>query len=400
MSELEQVRTARVALSEIAEPGNLALWRRVSRYGPVAVLEGLVAQGAAGAPSLFTTGDAAESIDPRRRAAESLALAQRLGARVVIPEDDEWPAQLDDLLKICGKGGGDPVDRDAAPPLCLWVRGQQRLDEALARSVAVVGARAATGYGGHVAREIGYGLADAGWFVVSGGAFGIDAHAHRGALAAGGGTAAVLACGVERAYPLAHANLFDQITEQGLLVSEWAPGADPFRHRFLIRNRVIAAATVGTVLVEAGARSGARQTLRRARELGRRQLVVPGPVTSAMSVGSHEELRQPYDPPARLVTGVAQILEEVGRIGSDLAPPVRGPDQPRDRLGTTERRLVEALRRRAPLTAEQAAARAGVPLADAVRILPVLVLSGHAERHGDGFVAARRPGGAGSPAGS
>jgi DNA processing protein len=326
--------------------------------------------------------------DPRAAATTALARTRRLGARVVIPEDDEWPRQLDPLIRIGEPGAEEPIDRDTAPPLCLWVRGSWRLDEALDRSVAVVGARAATGYGAQIARQIGYGLAERDWTVVSGGAFGIDAYAHRGALAGGGCTVAVLACGVDRAYPASHASLFERVFETGLLISEWPPGAEPFRHRFLIRNRVIAAITRGTVVVEAGARSGALQTLRRAGQLGRCRMVVPGPVTSAMSVGCHEQLR---DPEVRLVTGVPHILEEVGRIGADLASPPRGPEQPRDRLEPAEQRLLEALLIRKPLSSEEVAVRAGVAAGIARRVLPGLVARGFARRKEHGFVAAPVP---------
>ena len=168
----------------------------------------------------------------------------------------------------------------------------------------------ATAYGEHVAAQLGYGLAERGWTVVSGGAFGIDAAAHRGALAAGGCTVAVLACGIDRPYPVSHTALFERIGEHGLLLSEWPPGADPHRRRFLIRNRVIAALTRGTVLVEAGVRSGARFTLGRARALNRLAMAVPGPVTSAMSVGSHEELRTGG---TILVADADHVIDAVGQ---------------------------------------------------------------------------------------
>jgi DNA processing protein len=398
--DVEAARHARVALGWLVEPGSRALWSRVVEHGPAAVLDGLLG----GDPVLRqAAGARLGTADPRSAADAALARIRRLGGRVVVPEDAEWPPQLDHLIRICRPASKDPVDRDAAPPLCLWVRGAWRVDEALERSVAVVGARAATGYGAHVARQVGYGLAERDWTVVSGGAFGIDAYAHRGTLAAGGCTVVVLACGVDRAYPASHASLFEQVVETGLLVSEWPPGAEPFRHRFLIRNRVIAAATRGTVVVEAGARSGALQTLRRAGELGRCRMVVPGPVTSAISVGCHEQLR---DPEVRLVTGVPHILEEVGRIGADLAPAARGPEHARDRLEPAERRLLEALLIRKPLSSELAAARAGVPTADAMRILPSLVLRGFAVRREHGFVIApgppvpATPGGLASPDGA
>lgn len=261
--------------------------------------------------------------------------------------------------------------------------------EALARSVAVVGARAATGYGVHVATELGYGLADREWTVVSGGAYGIDAAAHRGALNAGGATVAVLACGVDRPYPMGNSALFDRIAETGLLVSEWMPGAEPLRPRFLIRNRVIAAGTRGSVLVEAAARSGATQTLRRALALGRSGMVVPGPVTSAMSVGAHELLRE--SPQARLVTGVPHVLEEVGRIGDDLAPLARGTERPTDQLDDEAASLLESLPRRGVLGPDSLAARAGVPVRTALRKLALLEELRLVVRRDGGYALAPRP---------
>src|SRR5262249_25147123 len=145
------------------------------------------------------------------------------------------------------------------------------------------------------------------WTIVSGGAFGIDATAHRSALTAGGLTVAILACGIDRPYPLSHASLFEQIAEDGLLLTEWPPGAAPHRTRFLTRNRVIAAATRGTVVVEAGFRSGARNTLKHARLLDRPAMVVPGPITSAVSVGCHVELRLPG---TILVSKFDEVIEE------------------------------------------------------------------------------------------
>jgi len=382
---IDDARLARVALGWLVEPGSRALWLRVADHGPVRVLEGLLAGGRE-APMRQAAGARLGDADPRRLAEAALARARRLDARLVIPEDDEWPAALETLIDICDPNATDPIDRDAAPPLCLWVRGPWRLDEALDRSVAVVGARAATAYGAQVAREIGYGLASRDWTVVSGGAYGVDGYAHRGALAGGGITVAVLACGVDLAYPASHASLFDRIAEDGLLISEWPPGAEPFRHRFLIRNRVIAAITRGTVVVEAGPRSGSLQTLRRAGELKKCRMAVPGPVTSAMSVGCHEQLRKPQE--VTLVTGVPQVVEVVGAIGDDLAPVPRGPEHARDRLAPVEQRLLEALLKRKPLSSEAVAARARVPAPDAMRILPSLVMRGFARRREHGFVLA------------
>ena len=250
--------------------------------------------------------------------------------------------------------------------------------------VAVVGSRSATAYGSHVATELGYGLASRGWTVVSGGAYGIDAAAHRGALSAGGVTAAVLACGVDRPYPAGHASLFERIAEQGLLISEWPPGADPHRYRFLVRNRVIAGLTRGTVMVEANARSGARQTLGRAAALRRPAMVVPGPVTSAMSVGCHQAIRAG----GRLVTSYEEVLEEVGRIGDDLAPVARGPRDARDGLGMELTRVLDAVPLRRTADPGQIAASAGVPLREALRALPQLQVAGFVVERDGGWTLA------------
>jgi DNA processing protein len=313
--------------------------------------------------------------------------AERLGVRLVCPPDDEWPARVHELVRISRGHTGNPVDRDTDPPLALWVRGPHRLDEALARSVAVVGARAASEYGGYVAGDLAHGLAERGWTVVSGGALGIDGAAHRAALAAGGCTVAVLACGVDRPYPVSHTSLFERIGEEGLVISEWPPDAPPYRMRFLIRNRLIAAASAGTVMVEAAQRSGARQTLGRARLLGRPALVVPGAVTSAMSVGCHEELRREG---SRLVASVAQIIEEVGRIGDDLAPVPESPARPHDHLDPIARQVLDGVLARKPRSAEQVAAAAGVSGRDARRSLPLLMAGGFVEVTDDGYRLARR----------
>jgi DNA processing protein len=325
--------------------------------------------------------------DPRRLAEAALKRARRLGARVVVPSDDEWPTGVDalDTLELDAPGR---INQDTRTPLCLWVRGAWPLDEALEKSVAVVGARAASSYGNHVTGGIAYGLAEHGWTVVSGGAFGIDAAAHRAALAAGGLTVAVLACGVDRPYPVGNAALFEQIADAGLLISEWPPGSEPLRHRFLIRNRVIAAATRGTVVVEAAARSGAAQTMGRVLALNRSAMVVPGPVTSAMSVGCHELLRT-Y-PQARLVTGLAHVLEEVGRIGEHLADPARGPEHRRDTLDEESALLLEAVPIRGSAGPEQLAAKAGLGLRTVLRRLSLLETAGLVVRHGGGFKMAPR----------
>jgi len=361
-------RWAYVALGCLAEPGGKDLHDLVRTLGPPAAALRL----AAGNPRLGGDADSVWAL-----ARDRLAEADRLGARIVVPGDAEWPAyRLDDLARISRppkKHAAGTVDRDVYPPMCIWVRGALPLDEAVAKSVAVVGARASTPYGEHVASELGYGLAGNGYTVVSGGAFGIDAAAHRGALAAGGPTIAVLACGVDRAYPLSHATLLERVAETGLVMSEWPPGSNPLRFRFLVRNRVIAALTRGTVMVEAAARSGSRQTLHRAMQLGRAAMAVPGPVTSALSVGCHEELRKIM---VRPVASVAHVLEEVGRIGDDLAPPAVGPARPHDDLDDIELRVMDAIPVRTAAPIAQIVRESGVAVRDAMAKLSGLVTRG------------------------
>ncbi|MGY1812168.1 DNA-processing protein DprA [Blastococcus sp. SYSU D00820] len=380
------VRRARAWLSRAAEPGSVALWRFVEDHGAVAAVR------------LLRSGGAPESIRSllgvrvqQDGSVADLARAQRCGARLVTPEDDEWPALALHALTLATADeperpprGADQRRTAPVPPLALWVRGPGRLDEVVDRSVAVVGARASTAYGEHVAAELAHGLGERGWTVVSGGAYGIDAAAHRGALAAGAATVAVLACGVDRVYPAAHGALFGRIAEEGLLVSEWPPGAAPHRHRFLVRNRLIAGLTRGTVVVEAAARSGARATARRAQRLGRRVMVVPGPVTSALSVGCHELLRD-AELQARLVTTAAHVVEEVGRLGDDLAPPADRHTDPRDGLPDVAVRVLDACPVRIGVSPERLAAIAGCGVLEVMQVLPALEVAGLVQWTGTGW---------------
>jgi DNA processing protein len=198
---------------------------------------------------------------------------------------------------------------------------------------------------------------------------------------------AVLASGVDNPYPLSNASMFERIAETGLLISEWPPNTQPLRHRFLIRNRVIAAATAGTVVVEAAARSGAKQTMSRVLALNRAAMVVPGPVTSAMSVGCHELVRG--HPDVTLVTGVDDVLEAVGRIGEYGMPPPRGPDHPRDALDEESALVLEAVPARGTATPEELAGRSGLSLRTVLRRLSLLELAGLVNRR-DGNVALSR----------
>lgn len=320
---------ARLLLSLIGEPGDPRLTALVSELGAVRVLEALREQS--------EHGELRESLTERLRVArpdDVLAAAEKQGIRFVTPGQDEWPESLDDLehAPLLHERGGVPVG--------LWVRGPLRLDRACRGSVAVVGARSATTYGAAVAGGIGAAVAETGLGVISGAAFGIDQAAHRGALAVSGPTIAVLACGVDRAYPTAHQELLAYIADVGLVVSEAAPGWAPMRVRFLARNRLIAALARGVVVVEAAVRSGALNTANWASGLNRTLMGVPGPVSSATSQGVHHLIRTRH---ALLVTEGAEVLEAVSDSGAHLLVPTAGTVDPRDRLTLVQRQVLDAV---------------------------------------------------------
>ncbi len=340
-------RVARAGLSRLTEPGDVRVARAVDRAGASRLLAELLAEQ--GRDSLdLDVGARLGRFDPERE----LADAASRGIRFVVPGDAEWPTRVDDLAHAA------TVQELGGTPLGLWVRGPLRLDD-LADSVAVVGSRSATTYGEGVARELGAGLARAGLAVVSGAAFGIDQAAHRGALAVDGRSVAVLACGVDRAYPAAHRDLLEHLATVGAVVSELPPGCAPLRVRFLARNRIIAALSRGVVVVEAALRSGALNTASWADALSRPVMGVPGPVTSAPSQGVHHRIRTGA---ATLVTAPADVLELVSGSGDHLAAVPRGEERPRDRLTSRHRRVLEAVPVRTPAGLPSIAATAGTSL--------------------------------------
>lgn len=266
-------------------------------------------------PQVLHTATAARRAEDR--AARDLETLGGLGGRLVTPDDPEWPAwRMLGLSRL--SPGRDP---DGAAPLVFWVRGTGDLTELTERSLAVVGARCSTGYGDRAAGALAGDLAARGWTIVSGAAFGIDGMAHRAALAVGGTTIAVLACGVDRPYPAQHDRLLDRIAETGLVVSEYPPGTTARKHHFLARNRLIAALSDGVLVVEAGVRSGARNTVKWARRIGRPAMAVPGSVDSAASAGCHRMIRD----------GEAVLVSTVDDVLADAAPlhlPPAGDSEP------------------------------------------------------------------------
>ncbi|MDQ1128794.1 DNA-processing protein DprA [Microbacterium sp. SORGH_AS_0888] len=362
-------RAARALWATLAEPGDGVAGALVAALGAAesyrrvfVAQDGRAASDAGIAPAELRAGTARWI--PRlgeHALARTLVGASRCHARLLTPDSEHWPAGADDL--------------GAHAPLCVWVRGRVPRFDAAQGAVAVVGARAATAYGEHVAGELAAGIAESGALVVSGGAYGIDGAAHRGALAVRGSTVAVLAGGADTLYPRGHTDLLERILRDGgALVSEVPCGTAPTRWRFLARNRLIAAFSAATVVVEAGARSGSLNTAGHAASIGRPLGAVPGPVTSAASIGCHRLLRD-YD--ARCVTSAAEALELIGR----------GEPEPLD-LGewTGDRtRLRDALSRTTFREPGQVAARSGMAISEVEALLGALLLEGAVEHGAAGW---------------
>ncbi|MDY0909507.1 DNA-processing protein DprA [Microbacterium sp. CFBP9034] len=355
-------RYATVVWSHLVEPGDSAAGRLVRALGPQDALRVVVADGA------WT-----QAVDPRditegrkrwmpRLDADAIALglqsAGKAGVSLVTRADDAWPHQLDDL--------------ETHAPMCLWLRGDAEALQRLRPSVAIVGARAATSYGDHVALELAAELAGGGIPVVSGGAYGIDGAAHRAALQVGGLTVALLAGGVDRAYPAGHADLIERVAAAGAVVSEVPCGSAPTKWRFLQRNRLIAALTDATVVVEAGWRSGSLNTAGHAAALSRRLGAVPGPITSAASAGTHRLLRE-YG--AQCITSAADVRDLLGL--SHTLPDPRGDGRPHTDDTT---RVRDALSVRAWRDSADIARRAGMAAEEVEAILGLLHLEGAATR--------------------
>lgn len=357
-------RRARMGICALAPSGAQLVARALEEFGPVELWEALLQQG--------------ESTSWGRRAlAVDLEAIERAtaacGARFITPGDEEWPHALGELSQVV-------VAQQGGMPAGLWVKGASLAS--MARAVAVVGARACTGYGEHAAMTIAADLAAAGRAVISGLAFGIDAAAHRGALGVGGPTVAVLASGLDEPYPTANQRLAEAVTASGVLVSEVPPGYRPTKHAFLARNRLIAALAQAVLVVEAASRSGAKNTATWASALGRPVLAVPGPVTSALSATPHRLIREGE---AILVTCSADVEAVLAPIGELEEPSGRGVDQPIDLLAPELREVREAVGKGEVLTPAQLSARTGQTIMEAMAHAAELAEAGWLEDEGGEF---------------
>lgn len=360
-------RDARLAWSFLVEPGDVDAGALVRSWGAVEAWERV--STARGLPEDRRWHAAFARWRPRMTLVDlddQRRRADLAGARHLVPSDAEWPTRLDDL--------GDHA------PLGLHVRGDAT---ALTRSpgIAVVGARAATGYGEYMTSEIVGDLDAHHVNVISGAAYGIDGAAHRAALATAQTTIAVLAGGCDRVYPAGHASLIAEIARVGAVVAETPLGTTPTRWRFLARNRLIAAMAEATVVVEAGWRSGSLNTAGHAASLARPLGAVPGPVTSAASAGCHRLLRE-FD--AVCVTSGRDAAELAGLQAATGDAPADAPVASVSALDDVER-VSAVLSRRVSRTVDDVARGSGIAIAEAEAALGLLLLEGRAARDGSGW---------------
>ena len=285
----DDVKIQRLALFNAIEAGNTYWARQVNEFGIAMVYEHL----ALGVYDATKYGAITQAISAFN-ADESLAAIAQSGGVFITPEDLSWPTRVNQL---------------AIPPLGLIVKGDISILNN--PSLAIVGTRNPTPYGVRLAGDFAAGFVDREWDIISGGAYGIDTAAHRGALVAEGRTIAVIASGIDVQYPAGNARLFDEICENGAIISEVMPGVTAMPHRFLIRNRLIAALSLSTLVVEAAFRSGSLRTARDAAELMRPVMAIPGPISSPSSEGCHRLIGERA---AELVTSVADAMELISAL--------------------------------------------------------------------------------------
>ena len=290
MSEMcEEESHQRMALSFALEPGHQYWSRQIAEFGVRTIYEHLYL-------GVYDNERFARVISKVKafNCDEALHAALEASSLYITPSDPLWPVQLNDL---------------DAPPIGMYVKGNV---EALKnRSIAIVGSRNPTPYGTRIAGDFAAGFVDREWDIVSGGAYGIDSAAHRGALVAEGRTIAVIASGIDTPYPSGNSRLFDEICENGVIITEVVPGVPALPHRFLTRNRIIAALSQSTLVVEAAFRSGSLRTARDAAQLLRPVMAIPGPINSPSSEGCHRLIGERA---AELVTSVADACELISAL--------------------------------------------------------------------------------------
>ena len=363
-----------VIWSHLTEPGDMLAGQLVQSWGPKAALQAVRAGDIALLTSVITesTGEedfalrnteiAAELGEAIKRwcardnnlaAVRSLEHWARLGGQVVTPDDHDWPSGLSHL------GAGSPH--------ALWLRGNRSALDLLDQAVSIVGSRNVTSYGQYCAQSIAEDLVQADYLVVSGGAYGVDAEAHRGALAAQGVTIAVLAGGADRLYPTGNSALLQEIMNSGCVLAEQPPGNAPTRWRFLQRNRLIAALGQVTVIVEMALRSGAKNTMHHALAMSRDVFAVPGPIHAQTSRGCNIAIAEGK---ARIVTSVGELLNELRGVAYSFGT--------EHELSALQQRVLDALHARS-ISVERVAVKAGTTTRETMQALGELEALGKAK---------------------
>lgn len=340
---------ALLVLAHVIEPQDERMGAFIDKEGPIAAINA-IRRGTIPKREI-------DGLQARLREfsfAQAVRELDRSGSRLVFRDSPEWPTQLNDLGSV--------------RPFVLWVCGTPNLRLAAIRSVSIVGARDCTPYGTFIARDWSSRLSDQGWVIVSGGALGIDGAAHQGVLSVAGVTICVLASGVDVAYPRTHESLIANIADNGLVISESPPGQQALRQRFLSRNRVIAALSRGTVVVEAGLRSGTTSTANFAIGLNRPLFAVPGAITSPMSAGCHQ----------LIADGKAILAGDWGVIGAMLGDHQLSLDlpqiemRPTDGLTPLQKQVLDAVPIRKGKSAEEVMVATGLSLREVLSSLGVL----------------------------
>ena len=371
-------REDRLALSLIAEPGDPRLRDLLQEHEP-----GQIVAAARARTSAFRVSPSwVERARDLRSAVEAArARARTRGLRWLCPGDATWPNALSDLDHL------EPLHGTTGSPVGLWIRGRGNLAELCNQAVAVVGARECTTYGAEAASELAADCADAGFTIISGAAFGVDGCAHRGAFLMNKPTVGVLASGADVDYPAGHSALIAEVAAAGLVVSEQAPGSRPLKGRFLSRNRIIAALSQGTVVIEAAVRSGSLNTLNWADQLGRPTMALPGPVTSRQSTGTHEAIRAGK---AVLVTSGKSVLEELSGLGSEASTSDSPALTEFDRLPAAVRKTLDGLDWSRQQTVAEIATSVRLTAREVLSSLELLERRGLVVRMRSGWILARR----------
>lgn len=367
--------------SHLCEPGDMLASQLVDKLGPTRALgclrsvhpepqllaalaqvdsaDELVCSGPEGESELREACLRWKARDNNSAVVRSLELWTRLGGQIITPDSSDWPETLGDL------GFGRPH--------VLWLRGNRSALTSLVSAVSVVGSRNISSYGQHVAQELADHLVRGGYSVVSGGAYGIDAEAHRGALAAEGVTIAVMAGGGDRLYPVGNTALLNEVMQRGCVLAELPPGNSPTRWRFLQRNRLIAALGEVTVIVEMAIRSGAKNTMNHARQIGRDVYAVPGSIVSQTARGCNIAIAEGG---AKIVTGFDELLREIAGFGPDFGEQAE--------LNALQQRVLDSLTTM-PVSPTRLSIKAGTSQAETIAALGQLAALGLANSRPTGW---------------